>query len=585
MRLQPHRERRRDVHDATRAVGAGNRDDVGGLAGRSGRRARGEGVIVESVERVSPDRQPFDGRRDGRLADGRAEERRRSRPQPGAQIPRPERTVQAALAGDRHVVVAVAVQIPHRNGVRIRTADERAVGDAEVGRAVVDHDGVRAVAVVGGDQVRAVVPVEVGGGDRDGGDTGVVGRVDRGEAAVAVALHDADAVDLLVGGDDVHSVVVVEIAHHHAVREGAERNRDAPGDQEGRRARALQDRHRVAGVVDRHHVEVAVAVEITRGREVRRGADEQRVGQRKPARPVAGHDRHLALLRDLAERHDQVELSVLVEIGDRQAARTETGRQRGRRAEPARGGAQEDRNGVTRVVGDRQIQDVLVTGVLVVVEIADRHRQRSGAGRQRAVQREQTGSVAAEDLHGVRGVVDHDQVGLAVPVEVGRGDTLGGRTDREGLPHCREAAGAVAEQDHDRALRSVQHRDVHLPVAVPVPRGQARGRADDRRGDLRSETAGAVIQVHPHLLAGQVGDDQIGLAVGVDVRIGHPRGVRPRDDARHLAEGSVTETFHQRDVAVRCRLLVDRNEIQVAVVVEIGGQDTDGMVSHDVIPA
>ncbi len=108
---------------------------------------------------------------------------------------------------------------------------------------------------------------------------------------------------------------------------------------------------------------------------------------------------------------------------------------------------------------------------------------------------------------------EHEQIGLAVAVEVRRAEHPRVRDAVVGLRRL-EGAVSLAEEDlHGGGV--VRDREVRLAVAVEVARDDRVRRAAHREGPRRLERSVAVAQEHARTAPD--GDGEIGLAVAVEV--------------------------------------------------------------------
>ena len=204
------------------------------------------------------------------------------------------------------------------------------------------------------------------------------------------------------------------------------------------------------------------------------------------------------------------------------------------------------------------------------------------------------------------GRVGHQHIGVAVVVDVSeRGAAAHFRQleHRSGAIRRRLEALAARVAEHlvalvqrERVVRperfevqddgAVHRDDVQPAVVVDVDPGgseagvrQAR-RADAERGAPLAEQAGAVVDVQRAALAGQLGDEEVLVAVvvevaGVDSHVGlgvAARAERRSRGQRAVVEGAVAPVHPQLVLA----LIVGDEEIEPAVAVEIGRCRAEG---------
>src|SRR5262249_55659664 len=153
--------------------------------------------------------------------------------------------------------------------------------------------------------------------------------------------------------------------------------------------------------------------------------------------------------------------------------------------------------------------------------------------------REGAVAVAMEDADGVLGAVHDHQVDVAVAIEVGGGEIVGGAAGGDGLRWL-EGAVAVAEQETDAVgARIVGDRDVREAVAVEVGDRGPRWTRTGGVGLRRLEGSVAVAEQNVDALAGD-GDD-IERVAGVEFGESDRRRVRADGVTGGRGERAVTK--------------------------------------------
>src|SRR5262249_8357806 len=128
-----------------------------------------------------------------------------------------------------------------------------------------------------------------------------------------------------------------------------------------------------------------------------------------------------------------------------------------------------------------------------------------------------------------------------VAVEVADGNAVGMRPARDRERRARrrtETSLPIAEEDGDTVRVMVGKREVERSVAVEIayrdvvrilPRGK-------RRSRRRRKAALAIAEEHRHVAAAAIRDDEVRLAVAVDVRDGDARRGSPDPEVMQLAQ-------------------------------------------------
>jgi hypothetical protein len=233
----------------------------------------------------------------------------------------------------------------------------------------------------------------------------------------------------MVGQDNVRPVVAVQVGNSHRERKVAGLVRRAGSRREP--SGAVADENRELVVVDRHdaEVEVPVATEVgsEESRRARADGDRRPRSVGKASRSVAEEDRDVTDTgRHGADRDGEVGVAVAVEVGGVEPCRSPSG-DHGRRGREAAGAVPEEhRDEVVELVRDQEV------GIAVGVQVDDHAPVRDFADGERRAGRvgEAARAVAEQDRHLARGHersaddradVRDDQVELPVPVdEAGR---------------------------------------------------------------------------------------------------------------------------------------------------------------------
>ncbi len=321
---------------------------------------------------------------------------------------------------------------------------------------------------------------------------------------------------------------------------------------------AHQEGHFV-GVADHGHVGPSVAVEVPH-REARGGwapDDALRRIEVEPALP-AEHGQ-------ASGRSGQVGPPVLVEIGRGQVEEHVRRVERPRRGEGAGAEVPEDVQAVAAQRGGSEV------GGVVAVEVShhdgDGALVRAGEG-EGSLGAEAAGPVAEQDGDVVRVVVRHDEVEVAVAIEVGRGQ--GGRhiPDRERAEESQDAGPVVAQDAHETVHLAVAHGQVGVPVAVEVPGHEVVGRrahGNDGVAEELPRSGRAEEHGHPGCRLARAVDGQVDPAVAVEVG-GHDRARLAPDRLGAVQREDPAVVAQERH---RAAALVGHGQVEVAVPVEV----------------
>jgi len=140
--------------------------------------------------------------------------------------------------------------------------------------------------------------------------------------------------------------------------------------------------------------------------------------------------------------------------------------------------------------------------------------------------------VGQQHAHVVAAEIGGDEIGKAVVVEIGHGDGVGAIARREGGRGL-EAAVAVAQQHAHVVAVVIGRHEIGKGVVVEIGHGDGAGPVAHLERDRGLEVALIFLalallvgQQHAHVVAAEIGGDEVGDVVNVDVEIGHGDGAR-----------------------------------------------------------
>ena len=308
----------------------------------------------------------------------------------------------------------------------------------------------------------------------------------------------------------------------------------------------------------------------------------RKVAARQSVAPQDGLQRAVAVAQlhrkrvALTVASGNVQVSVRVEIGEDDILRP-AGHPVGRvQREPAANArAQEHRNRFVAGVADHEVFDA------VAVQVASRHGfgQRVGADgdRKRIGQRSVSKAVPDVEMAGRSPAcrVQGNQVGPAVPIEVGHGESVvAGHLVLDRVV-ARGLEGAVALPEEEIHAAVVPNRDgIELPIAVEVP-GAHHINVDARRFDRRGERPISIVEEERQLGTSRDRDagQEIELAVAVEV---------PADDVVRSLPGRVVRRRLEKGAALirDGRLSNARGEDLVDAVAGVGPVHAHTVAHH-----